>query len=345
MHTPFCRYLYIIGCLLALVACSSSSQQAIVYQRDGQIWAMNPDGTQQHALIPTNVRAGGPRWSPDGRKVSFTAIMPDGTTSIWIADSNGANPHQVSPNFDSINAIWLNQNMLVTQVVTDTGRASNNPQTHYILDLRDGTLHEYSSGPEEVVTLPDGKRWLGWNPVSGIITLYEINAKSQPLFPGYVFSGPTAFDVSPTGEEIVFQGRRNESAGSELAYKIYRARISPDVQSEPQEILPFDCCAEIHWSPDGKWIALLDQTNQIHIIDAGTNTVKTSFRPGFLTKSGGTFQWSPDSQWLLVESMNYGTPGAGNILELAKIDMQTGTVTRLTNNDSTEFSPDWGVIR
>ena len=338
-------HLGLICSMLALVACNASSpDQLIAYQMDQQIWVMNPDGTQQHQLMKLDIGAGGPRWSSDGNRIAFTGIWPDGSTAIWIADSKGMNRYQASPTFDSIDAVWLNQDMLLTTVVTDTGQTWNNPQAHYVLDLRDGTMREYSLGPESVVPLPQGDRWLAWNPTSWGLTLYDLSNQPQQIFPEYGLSGPTAFDISPSGDEVVFQGRKPTSTDPRPPDRIYRAKVKSDNQLEPQEILALECCAEINWSPDGKWIAVLDQTNQFHIIDASTNSVKTIFRPGFLAKSGGTFQWSPDSQWLLVESMNYGTPGSNNILEVVKINPQTGIVTRLTNNDKTEFSPDWGVV-
>lgn len=336
---------WLIGILLTIVACSPLRRQMIAYQIEGQIWVMSPDGGQQSLLVKTNMGAAQPKWSPNGNSIAFTGIWPDGKTAIWLADFNGGNVHQVSPRFDSISAIWLNPDMLLTTVITDTGQMSNNPQSHFVLDLRDGTMREYAHGPESVVPFPRGDHWLAWNPVSWGLTLYSLDGRSQQIFLDYGLSGPTAFDISPSGEEIVFQGRKHAPTDSPTQDRLFRAKINANGQSEPEEILALDCCVEIHWSPDAKWIAVLDQTGQFHIIDASTNQIRITFQPGFLAKSGGTFQWSPDSQFLLVEALNYGTPGSNNILELAKIDIETGTVTRLTNNDKIESSPDWQIIQ
>ena len=340
----FYQCMWLMWCLLTLVACSAPpSQQLIAYQIDAQIWAMDPDGTKQHLLIKTDLGVFGSHWSPDGRKIAFIAMLPNGKQAVWIADSDGTNSRQVGQEMNDHTVIaWLNQNMLLTRVVTDTGRTWDNPQAHYVLDLQDGTMQEYSQGPESVVPLPKSDRWLVWNPLPGTITLYSLKGQSQRLFSGYGFYGPAAFDVSPFGEEIVFEGWKGAPIGPA---SIYRAKIVPDSSTEPQKILSLDNCGGIRWSPDGKWIALMNQSNQFYIVDAKTNKVKWTFQVEDLVEGPRPFIWSPDSRWLLVKSLNYGTPGVNNILELGKVDIQTGKVIRLTNNDQTETSIDWSFVR
>jgi dipeptidyl aminopeptidase/acylaminoacyl peptidase len=340
----FIQCAWLIWGMLCLSACSTSSpRQLVVYQVGAQIWAMNPDGTQQHVLVKTKVGTVGPRLSPDGSKIAFVAMLPDGKQAVWIADSDGTNPHQVGPEMNNNTIIaWLNQNMLLTRVITDIGRTWDNPQAHYVLDVQSGTIREYSQGPESVVPLSQGDHWLAWNPIPGTITLYSLRGQSQRLFSGYGFYGPVAFDVSPSGEEIVFEGWKGAPIGPA---SIYRAKIVPDSSTEPQKILPLDNCGGIRWSPDGKWIALMDQSNQFYIVDAKTNKVKWTFRVEDLIEGPRPFIWSPDSQWLLVKSLNYGTPGVNNVLELGKVDIQMGKVIRLTNNDQDEVAVDWGFVR
>jgi len=271
-------------------------------------------------------------------------MLSNGKQAIWVADSDGTNPRQVGPEtMNNYIIAWLNQNMLLTRVITDIGRTWDNPQAHYVLDLQSGTMHEYSQGPESVVPLSSGDRWLAWNPMPGTITLYRLKEQPQRLFPGYGFYGPAAFDVSPSGDEIVFEGWKGAPIGPA---SIYRAKIDPDKPTEPQEILPLEDCGGIRWSPDGKWIAMMDgSSNQFYIVDAKTNKVQWTFRVENLIEGPRPFIWSPDSRWLLVKSLNYGTPGVHNILELGKVDIQTGKVIRLTNNDQDEVAVDWGFVR
>lgn len=335
--------------LLLLAACSpsinvSQTKELIAFSMNGAIWVMNPDGTNQHELMHQEVRTLNPEWSPDGRRLAFTGVYPDDSQEIFVSDSNGENTYSVSPKFERVQAKWLNPNVLLTTVITDTGQTWNNPQSQYVLNLQRGTLFEYSSTIEEARPLPQGERWISLSlPFSGTV-LYSLKDRPRPILQEFVVSSIHAFDVSPAHDEIVFYGHATKSSAP-LAQAIYRTAINSETNSIPLRIMEPECCiTEIRWSPNGKWIALRNQNGDFSILDAGTNETMKLIETE--TSIGGSdFQWSPDSQWLLVSSMNYGIPGKNNILELAKISRETGEVVRLTNNDAIESSPDWGIVQ
>lgn len=58
----------------------------------GQIWVMNPDGSNRKQVThpPAGVNCDEPAWSPDGRKIVFTRNGP-GEDGIWIMDADGRN--------------------------------------------------------------------------------------------------------------------------------------------------------------------------------------------------------------------------------------------------------------
>ena len=63
----------------------------------GVLWVMNPDGSGQRSLAPAFP---GMRWSPDGQKITFAAIVvqPDRLTSdIYVMNADGSGQRELTP--------------------------------------------------------------------------------------------------------------------------------------------------------------------------------------------------------------------------------------------------------
>ncbi|MBI4744871.1 MAG: PD40 domain-containing protein [Actinobacteria bacterium] len=66
----------------------------IVYSIEGNIWAMNYDGTEKTQLIQTPEEEKDPSISSDGKKIVYVKRGPSGDESIWIINSDGSNPYK-----------------------------------------------------------------------------------------------------------------------------------------------------------------------------------------------------------------------------------------------------------
>jgi TolB protein len=85
----------------------SPDSRSIAFSRNGDIWVMNPDGTNQRQLTNTPSQEVAPSWSPDGRLIAYQTNQ-DGNWEIYIlAVDDSIAPRNVTNNPDSdIQPAW-----------------------------------------------------------------------------------------------------------------------------------------------------------------------------------------------------------------------------------------------
>ena len=72
---------------------------AFTSNRDGnrEIYAMNPDGTNQTRLTDNNIIDDHPAWSPDGRKIAFISQRATGQYAIFQMNADGTGKTEITP--------------------------------------------------------------------------------------------------------------------------------------------------------------------------------------------------------------------------------------------------------
>lgn len=329
------NFWFLIVVFVVLTFCQSKSeQQLIAYTSNAQAWVMRPDGTQANLAVKLDFATSGLKWSSDGTQMAFIVTTVPDRKSIWIANSDGSEPRQVSEEFDSIRATWLNNDILITHVITEEHQSGVSSFANYTLDLRSGTMRVYSQGPEDVISLPSGDRWIANNGLLGWM-LYDPEGSAWTLLPRFM-PGPHAFDVSPLDREIVFCNNWLVTIKG-MPRGLYKAVIEGNGINEPSLVYPIDDCICVHWSPNGKYIALLDNQDKFYILDATTFSLIRVFDIGPLVTS--VFRWSPDSKYVLMHR-HYGKPGLAP-KEVARVSIEDGEIVRLTENESVELITDW----
>jgi Tol biopolymer transport system component len=97
------------GTGLTKLTTSTAMDQFPVYSPDGtriafrsnrtgtfQVWVMNADGTDQHALtIDASPKDQVPEWSPDGSRIAYAASSPETGLDIWVMNADGSDQHPV----------------------------------------------------------------------------------------------------------------------------------------------------------------------------------------------------------------------------------------------------------
>jgi Tol biopolymer transport system component/DNA-binding winged helix-turn-helix (wHTH) protein len=79
----------------------SHDGRQIVYVRGHSLFRARPDGTQPRKIVTMNQLLFWPRWSPDARRVRFTAEFPARESALWEVDADGTHLHPLLPGWNS----------------------------------------------------------------------------------------------------------------------------------------------------------------------------------------------------------------------------------------------------
>jgi hypothetical protein len=327
--------LWCLCILLLIAACchQSAGREAIVYRSDRKYWVMDPDGSNPQ-IIFEDIAALDTHWSPSGRQIAYV----DYEGAIWVARPDGSEQRQITEGLENVGiAAWLNDHMLLIGVWTDVvDRYSN---VYYVLDIKDGSMQAYSEGIENAVPFPSGDRRVVRNVLTGL-TLYGLDQAPQ-LLPLHFRVDYGGFGVSPSGEEIIACGSYYVDDRTELR-ALFHWAIEDEIE-EPTQIYTFtlETCRPINWAPVGERIAWVDPDDTLSVFNVSTSEIEYSYEVGSLSSERLT--WSPGGDAILVHK-SYETSSSGSS-ELACVDIKTGAITRLTNNDFVEYDVTWMTIR
>lgn len=91
------------------------------------------------------------------------------------------------------------------------------------------------------------------------------------------------------------------------------------------------------WSPDGKFIAFVDNEPQIRVVEIATGAIQTADVAGINIERGSMgISWSPDSEWLA-----YSKTGDNNFRGIMVWSIKDQSIHKITNSFADAFSPAW----
>ena len=261
-----------------------AQQDRIVYALDGDITAINPDGSARRTLLKTDEIEYQPRWSPDGTQVAFT--RGDGALYVMNADGTGVK-RVTEPRPGTEESAWSPDGRRVAFSAETTGGFGL-----YVVNV-DGSglrrVHRVKTGwLGDPAFSPDGRRIaFSLDPTEGggETDVYVIATSGRRLRRVTKSAGDEGgARWSPDGKRILFgaggRGIFTVRAGGAGLKKLVGDPVNADTLNPV-------------WSPDGRriaWTAKFEggAGSEIHVMNAdGTGLTKITDR----LSSASTVDW------------------------------------------------------
>jgi len=280
-------------CLIAFILPSTVAEGAetIAFVRNGDLWLMNTDGTNQRPFLAGKSNARGRvSWEPGNNRLIFAR---DGQLQLKYPDGGGGQ-HKVYDIFfaflDSTNNFWEGATDLL---------GARDPEWS-----QDGSKIVFTYDKNAVyanATWPDFQ--IGVYDVASLnVTVVEMPRGDDP----FLASSPT---MSPDGSKIACTLTKFEGKGVRpLGLVVVDAAGVTQTATQLEAIARNNSDATApSWSPDGQWIAFLssDLTSQgLFIIRPDLTGRKQIFKAPINTMVYGTPSWSPDGKKIVFATGN-----------------------------------------
>jgi dipeptidyl aminopeptidase/acylaminoacyl peptidase len=249
-------------------------------QSRGDLWRISSDGTQHEKLTSREGNESSARWSPDGKKIAFTASTEEGTEIYLYWSGTGTVARITQLPFSPSSLTWSNNgkylafSMHVPEEPPLSAKIPSKPKGAKWADeprMTDRLKHE-----------ADGKGYIkpGFN---HIFVIPSSGGATRQLTHGKYHHGGS-LSWSPDDRFIYFSGNRNEDWEYDFRNsEVYRLEVTTgDITALTDRKGP-DQSPKI--SPDGKWVAYLGyedkvqahQTTALHLMKSdGTGHRKLS---------------------------------------------------------------------
>jgi serine/threonine-protein kinase len=302
------------------------------YQDGGDIWSLELDSGRESKLIED---AFSPAYSPDGGRLAFDAAWA-GARRIWIADSTGRNPRQITA--DSSEAVvhtaprWSPDGSRLAFRRVETIKSDI-----VALDVGSQTLTSVTNDNAinmDPVWAPDARHIYFTSSRGGGLNLWRVGVGDGKAGPPEQLTTGAGDDVQPA---IAPDGSKVAFAVRGLNSDLWRLPVAPAtgrVTGQPEPVVRTTRVeSRGSWSPDGRTIAFnSDRLGEMNIWLRG---VGDSTERRLTQGPGGDYQptWSPDGSRVVFFSAR-----AGNA-DIWSVETSDGRLTQLTDDPATDTNP------
>jgi dipeptidyl aminopeptidase/acylaminoacyl peptidase len=270
------------------VAYTLSSVDSVKNKRNADIWMNSWDGKESIQLTHSSDGESQPRWSPDGKYLSFTSSRGGLSGSqIWLMDRRGGEAKQLTDlkKGDLSEYAWSPDGKKIALVISSQADTSKSKTPKPIVIDR----YQFKQDVEGYLTKKTTHLYL-----------YDITTKKIDTLTKGIYD-ETSPKWSPDGTQIAFLSNRTPDPDRNDNTDIWVIDAKPNAQMK--QITTWtgrDNAAE--WSPDGKQIAYLRTTSSENYIMYDQSILcvisKDGGEPKLLTKTldrpVGTPRWAKD---------------------------------------------------
>lgn len=289
-------------------------------KRNSDIWIVKYDGSgrQQLTHTPTDSE-NAPRWSPDGRLISFLSSRPGPAkgAQVWVLERSGGEARQLT--------------QLKGGIVS---YAWSPDATRLALVRRDPPAEEPDpKNPQPIVIdkyqfKRDGPTYLTGDARNRIFIFGVATSAVERLTSDgdYDESGP---EWSPDGRRIAFASNHDERHDRTRNTDVFVVDAKPGSQSRRLTDYAGADGNEIAWSPDGAWIAYsrssdpkfnFHNLNRVAIVPAAGGAARVLTEP--LDRGTASYAFTPDGASIVFTVADDGAQ------YLARVPAAGGAVTR-----------------
>jgi dipeptidyl aminopeptidase/acylaminoacyl peptidase len=295
-------------------------------KRNSDVWMVSWDGQESIQLTNSQDGESSPRWSPDGKYISFLSSRQGKTSQVWLMDRRGG------------------EGKKITELKNDLADYKWSPDSKkLLLSIQDApdTSKTKTSKPVVIDRYQFKQDVQGyWMKRYTHLYLFDIATKKLDTLTRGNFSEASAV-WSPDGSQIAFVSNRTADPDKNENTDIWI--IDAKKGATPKQVTTWKGYdGDPKWSPDGKQIAYLRSSVQDNyaMYDQSVLSVvsKDGGEPVLLTKTldrpVGNHVWSKDSQFISVlvtdDRQRY----------IAQINTSNGQLTKIAGGNRSFYSLD-----
>jgi dipeptidyl aminopeptidase/acylaminoacyl peptidase len=274
------------------------------------IWLIKIDGTNDRQITFGQESESSPRWSPDGKYLSFTSSRPGKArgSQVWLLDRRGGEAMQLTDIKGRLQGYeWAPDSKRLALVIGDP-----DPESDPAPSPPPGASPPTPRVPKPIVI----DRYRFKQDMQGYLLtgrhtylyLFDIATKKlDRLTTGKWDEGSPSW--SPDGSRIAFMSNHTDDPDRDPSAQLYVAEAKPGVTEK--QLTPASTRAarsKPEWSPDGRWIAFLEgderkygayNMEHLTLVASDGNTPPARFKASEdLDRGVSSPKFSPDGKWL-----------------------------------------------